>query len=206
MNPLSIVGGAIQLGSALFGALSRRKLAKQQAAMAAKINPVRKMYNTSPYALENKAIAENAANGRMAGAESAEQGILSSQANAINAAQRNATSSADALAVAAGSQGAATDAQVNLADMEARYAQQAQQQVMGANDALTNEERMKYQDQLDYYNDLSAQKNALQYASYANRAGSNQALSNGGMIAGNALMGVKKGANGKNDWSTLFQG
>lgn len=198
-----IIGGALQLGGALFGALSRRKLAKKQMKMANAINPVRTMYTTSPYAKQNKALAENMMNGRMPGSATAEQGILANQAAVINNANRNATSSADALAIAAASQGAADDASVTLADQEARFGLSGLDRVMASNDALTNEATKEYEDKLDYYRDLRDQKNALMYASMGNKAESNQELGNFGMMAGNALMGVKNGGGGKLDWSSF---
>lgn len=185
---LPLIGAGLSLVGGLFGALSRKKLAKQQARMANAINPVREFYKTSQGALDNHTLATNNLNSRAAGAAAMEQGLNTAQMNMINAANRNATSSADALAMAAASQGIANQGAAQLATMEEQHRQNALGAMMDANRAMTQEHQMAYQDKLDYYRDLQAQKNALLHASMANKASGNQMLANTGMMFGSALM------------------
>lgn len=173
----------------LISPISQMFLARKQRREANKINPIREFYKTSQHALDNKSLAQSAYNGRMAGAGAMEQGINTAQANMIASANRNATSSADALAVAAASQGVANDSFGKLATMEAQNKEQQLAGVMRANDALTQEGEKVYNDKLLYYNDLDAKKQSLLQAATANRQSGWQGIGNALMMAGSTASG-----------------
>lgn len=82
------------------------------------IHPVWEQYKKSPYADQQLATEQQAYNGRMAGATDEERNIAASQSNFANSAQRNATSSSQALAMAAAGQGQADASYNNLQTKE----------------------------------------------------------------------------------------
>lgn len=194
---LDPITSAMQIGGGLISSISKLFLARKQRQLADQINPVRTYYQTSPDAIENKTLAQNQMNSDMAGANDMRQGIDNAQAGTINAASRNATSSADALAVAAGSQGTANNAYANLGTMQNQWKQQGLGNVMAANRDLTNEGDKVYQDKLMDYNEKTTAKNALLGSSIQNQYGAFSDIGNGMMMAGSMFGNNKPGTNSR---------
>jgi hypothetical protein len=170
MSPLNFLGPIMQLS-----------LAKKQKKQAALIHPDRMMYQTSPFALENKALAQNAYNGRMAGAASAESNIQQAQANAFGNASRNASSGSQLLAMGAALQGQSDNSYANLAGREAQNKQAMLGQLMGANQGLIGEGDKVYNDKLLKYNEDTDAKNALLSSSIQNKFGGWTGIANTAM-------------------------
>lgn len=123
LNPLMLAGaitsGAGALGKVIFGIGQRN---------AAKENP----YQSNPYLQKQLGLAQQLYNARMAGATQAEQNIASTQSNTISNINRNATDSAQALALASGTQGTANDSLNQLAIAEAQDKQAKAGQLQSA--------------------------------------------------------------------------
>ena len=99
----------------------------------------------SPYALQQLGMAKQLFNGRMAGAPQLQNNIFSSQANTIDAANRNATDSSQALAFAAGAQGQ-TDQ--SLSDLQTKEMQNREMMLQNLNQAYVaniDEDRNNFQ-------------------------------------------------------------
>lgn len=91
-----------------------------QNAKANKIRPQWQQYQANPLAAQQLGTAQNAYNGRAAGAVQEEQNIFNNQANTQASVERNATDSGTALAMAAAGQGGTNDALGKLGIQEAQ--------------------------------------------------------------------------------------
>lgn len=130
----------------------------QQNKAANAINPTYKNYETSPYAGQQLAAAQQLYNGRMAGAADEARNIAAAQANVNAAAQRNASSGSQALALASAAQGQANNAYNQLGIQEAQNKQNMVQNLNQAYAANINEGDKVYQSQLNKYQlDLNRQ-------------------------------------------------
>jgi hypothetical protein len=112
-------------------------------------------YNKSPFAAQQLAVAKNMFNGRMAGAPQFQNNIFSSQANTLDAVNRNATDSSQALAIAAGAQGQTSQ---SLEDLQMREAQNKAMMLQNLNQAYgTNidEDYKVYGDQVRRFGNLA---------------------------------------------------
>lgn len=125
---------------------------------ANKIHPEFSYYQANPYAADQLSAAQNLYNGRMAGAASEQNNIASSQANFANNASRNASSGAQALALAAAGQGEADSAYNKLGTQESQNKVNMLQNLNQAYAANINEGDKVYQSQLNKYQlDLNRQ-------------------------------------------------
>jgi hypothetical protein len=185
-------GMIAQAAGGLIGGVSKLFLAAKQAREADKIHPFRTNYEASPYAKANVGLAQNAYNGRAAGAEQMQAGLDASQANTINAGNRNATSSADALAIAAGAQGATNSGYAQLGTMEEQHRQAAMGALMQANQGMVTEGDKVYNDKLLAYQEQLDAKNALLGAATQNKYGAFSDLGNGLMMAGQNVIDYKR--------------
>ena len=107
MSFVAIGGIGAGLGSAfkIYQGIKQNSLADQ-------INPVYDVYKGSNAVGQNVAAAQNAYQGRMAGANSAQENLLRAQQNQFANASRGATDASQLLALGAAGQGQ-TDAGVN---------------------------------------------------------------------------------------------
>jgi hypothetical protein len=119
---ISMAGQSID---SLLSPISKYFLAKKQEKLGKAYIAERGQYQFSPFIRSNIALANNAYNGRMAGATQAEQNIQAAQANQVAGAARAATSGAQLLAVGAGAEGQSDEALANLQQQEAIQKQQA---------------------------------------------------------------------------------
>lgn len=87
---------------------------------------------TSPFAAQQLSLAKNMFGGRMAGAPQLQNNIFSSQGGAMDFAQRNATDSSQALAIAAGLQGQTNE---DLAGLQIREQQNQSAMLQNLNQA-----------------------------------------------------------------------
>lgn len=142
-----------------------------QLGKAGGIHPQWQQYQTSQYAKDNLTNAENAYNGRMAGASTLEQNILANQANQTANVAHTATDGSQALAVQAGMQGQTNQAFHNLQTQEAQNKYQLLNNLNLANTGMVAEGDKQYQSQLQKYLSDVQQQNALTNAGVQNIAG-----------------------------------
>lgn len=185
---LPAVMGALSLAGAAWKGIQ----AIQQNKLANGINPFDPTYEVSPYAKANLGLAQSLFNGRMAGATDLERNIQANQASTLGSIDRNATSSSQALALAAATQGQSNNALQQLQANEAQNKYNLAGQVTNANRDLTAEQGKVYQDQLrKYENDVQA-KTALRQAAANNLSGLFTDLTSGAMMA-SSLGGFNRG-------------
>jgi len=115
--------GSVAAGIGAVGNIYGMVEGGKQKKAANAINPTYSNYEASPYAAQQLAAAQNAFNGRMAGAATEAQNIANAQANTNANAQRVASSGSQALALASAAQGKANDAYSNLGIQEAQNKQ-----------------------------------------------------------------------------------
>lgn len=114
-------------------------------------------YTSSPYAANTLGLAQTLMNSRMAGAQSRANNISSSGANVRAGIGRNATDSSQALSLMVGTQGAQDQGYNDLAIQEGQDAAAKQQNLISANQGMTEEgdkmfddEVRRWQDQVNY--------------------------------------------------------
>ncbi|MDP1843396.1 MAG: hypothetical protein Q8K64_08250 [Sediminibacterium sp.] len=172
LGGLGLLGG-IGTGITALGAIGKFWTGINQKKLANQINPV---FDNSNLA-KNQSLANNMFNGRMAGAGAMDQNIINSGANFMSNVDRNAGSSASALALAAASQGQTNQALADLAVKEAQNKQQNAGLVMGANKDMN-------QSLMDKFSIDVQAKNALRNAAMMNKQGAVNDLGSMGMLMG----------------------
>lgn len=168
-------GAVISAGAGLISSFIQSKKAKDLAKNAPK-NPVYDPLKTNLM-------------GRMGGAAAAERNIAQNQANNMASVQKNATSSTQALAMAAAGQQQANQATGQLQAQEAAADDQKKQQAIQIDLA---EKGKQYGDQLRNYDNNRTAQNQLMQSSMMNRQGALNA-------AGSALDGFLGDKKGKAD-------
>jgi hypothetical protein len=151
--------------------------------LANKINVPEASYETSPYAKKILAEATRLKNSQMPGMSAATANIYGNQANAMGSVERNATSGAQALAMAAGIQGNTNQAFQGLASQQNQYAQNQEQNYVNANQGMINEGDKVYQDRVRQQQQAIAEKNALRGAGTQNIGGGLNDLTNSAFMA-----------------------
>lgn len=183
-----------------FGFVNNLIQGGKQKKLAKSIKPVNATYTESPFIEDLYSEGRNLYQGRMAGANAAEQAIATNAANTNANIGRNAGDASTLLATAAGVQGQADDATINLATQEGQN-KVGRFGVYSNVSQLMNAERDKvFQDKLrKYYDDLNY-KRALEGASMQNKANAWGGLDNMIMSAaslftpGGALAGAGRSA------------
>lgn len=188
-NPVAAgIGAAAKVGQSIFGIIQGAKMMKE----AKKINPVYKAYETSPYAKAGLGMAQLGIGAKNPAQAAAERQMLGSQANVLASGQRAGLDPAAQAAMALASQGQMESGIENLSRQNLAFMQQNKADLYRAQEAMTGEERMKYQDMLTKYQMDTEQKNALRSAgqqsisgAIGNIAGTAFGLANlGGQTAG----------------------
>ncbi|MES2287379.1 MAG: hypothetical protein V4547_16925 [Bacteroidota bacterium] len=110
-------------------------------------------YTSSPYAANNLGMAQQLLNSRMAGSASRNRGIASAGANARAGITRNVTDASQALAIMSGIQGHEEEGYNSLAEQEAQDANMKQQNLFGANTAMTAEHKDLFDDSVRRWQD-----------------------------------------------------
>lgn len=137
--------------SELFTGINSLIQGGKQRKEARKINPIDVTYTESPYAKMQLAQAEQALNGRMAGAANMENNLYKNQANSFNSISRAATPQ-QMIAAAGALQANTNNALDQLAQQEAQYKAQMLGNFNSALQTMTNEGDKVYSDQLRKYN------------------------------------------------------
>lgn len=184
---------AVMAGIGLAGAVWKGIQAAKQNSLANGINPNDPTYEISPYAKANLGMAQSLYNGRMAGATDLERNIQANQATTLGSVNRNATNSAQALALAGAAQGQTNAALSGLQVNEAQNKYALAGQVANANRDLTTEQGKVYQDQLRKYEQDVQAKSALRQAAANNLSGLFGDLTSGAMLA-SSMGGLGGGA------------
>jgi hypothetical protein len=135
------------------------------------IKPVDPTKEVSPYAKAQYGLAQQYMNGRMAGAQNLEQGIMASQANMMNGVGRNATDSSQALAMLGAAQGQTNQSLSELQNQELQNKYNMLNNFNMASSAMTSELDKVHGDKLRRYEYDMARKNALKNAAMQNTQG-----------------------------------
>ena len=171
----------------IFSALNSLITAGKQNKLARGINPVNTTYDESPYIKDLYGEGRNLYQGRMAGAGTAEQNLLTNQANVLSNVGRNATSGSKALAVAAGVQGQTNQGFQDLAQTETQDKQRRFGIYSNVSQLMSQEGDKVYQDKLrKYYDDLNY-KRGLEGAAMQNKANFWQGLDDTAMAVAGAF-------------------
>lgn len=166
-NPVAAgVGAAAGIAQGIFGIVQGAKMLKE----AKKINPVYKAYETSPYAKAGLGLAQISMGAKNPALAAAERQMMAGQANALAAGQRAGLGPAEQAAMALASQGQVESGAERLAQQNLAFYQQNKADLFRAQEAMTGEERMKYQDMLTKFQMDQAQKNMLRSAGQQNIA------------------------------------
>ncbi len=156
---------------AIFSAIGSLIASGKQKKEARGINPVNTDYTGSTAINDLYHEGQNLYQGRMAGANEAENNILANGANTRAAIDRGATSGSQALAIAAGAQGQSDQSFQNLYQNEAQNKLQRFGIYSNVSQLQSQEGDKIYQDKLrKYYDDLNY-KRALQGAAMQNQQG-----------------------------------
>ena len=140
----------------LFSGIASLFQAGKQRRLARKIHPVNTTYEENPYIKSLYGEGRNLYQGRMAGAGSAEQNILTNQANAFSNVENNATDASQALAVGAGISGQTNAALSDLATSESQDKQRRFGVYSDVSQLMAQEGNKVYNDKLRrYYDDLN---------------------------------------------------
>ncbi len=185
MNPLAAVSGAIGVAGGIaniIGAGAANK--KLQALMLS--DP---QYSANPIAQQRLGLTQTLLNARAPGAAFQEANIYNNQANTMASVDRNATSGADALAVAAGVQGQTNQAFTNQAQQDAEDYQRRLNNVVGAQEGVIQEGDKVFQDKTRRFGDQVQ----IQGAQQANTSNAWKSLSNLGFAGLNFGMSQQKG-------------
>lgn len=135
------IGGVVGAGAGLIGGLSAKKK-RDKAAKAASVRPE---YQIPQEIYQNKAMYEAMANSsRIPGQAQIEKQIGQSQTQSINASQKAAGSSADALAAVGGIQQNTLDQYGNLAAMGAQYQAQNKDKLAASRDDLADFKQQEF--------------------------------------------------------------
>lgn len=189
MGPLIAAGLITQGLGSIFGAFQGAKMLKE----AKKIKPVWEEYKTSPYASAALGLAQTTMGARNPARAAMERQMLASQANVLASGQRAGLTPTQQAQMALASQGQMEQGIEKLGGMDMAFQQQNRADLYRALDAMTGEERMKFQSMAMKFDREQAQKNALRSAGQQNIAGAADAL--GASFFGAArLGGAGKGA------------
>ncbi len=186
----TVVGGAMGTVGGIFSSIAGMRWDKEMD----KLRNENPSYTSSPYAANNLGMAQQLINSRMAGANARERNIQTSGANVRAGIGRNATDSSQALALMAGTQGMEGQQYNDLAIQEGQDAAMKQQNLMGANNAMTAEHKDLFDDSVrrwqDQVNIITAQYKARKEGgqSFTNMGGAAQSgLSSGGGMSDKRL-------------------
>ena len=144
-----IVDGAMSTVGTIFNSIAGIKADKKLDKLL-KTDPA---YTSSPYAANNLGLAQTLLNSRMSGAQTRANNIATSGANSRAFIGRNATDSSQALALMSGSQGTQDQSYNDLALQEGQDAQMKQQNLIGANNAMTAEHKDLFDDSVRRWQD-----------------------------------------------------
>lgn len=156
-----------------------------------KIKPQYHPYTSNPLAATQLGTAQNAYNGRMAGADAADRNIANSQANMNANASRNSSDGAQALQMGMLGQGQANQGYEDLAGREAANKQALLGNLNAAYGVNIGEGDKVYNSQMQKYQMDAQAKAALNADGQKNIAGA------AGDFAGSMLMGQGGGDIGK---------
>lgn len=169
------------LGGFITGAKQKR--------MARLIKGLNPTYEVSKSAKDQLGVAQNAYNARMAGATSAEQNILTGQANQFANINRNATDPTQALALAAGVGGQTSQSLVGLGVAEGQNKNRTQAMYMQALQNMSEEEKLVFQDKLRKYQEAMGAKQELMRSGMLNQQGAFNEIGNLGGLYASGLFG-----------------
>lgn len=144
--------------------------AGKQNKLASRIHPVNTEYQESPYIKSLYGEGRNLYQGRMAGANAAEQNLRTNEANVLSGAEANAGDAGTLLAYGAGIHGQTDNSLTNLGVAESQDKQQRLGIYSDVSRMMANEGEKVYEDKLrNYYDDLNY-KRGLEGAAMQNKS------------------------------------
>ena len=197
---LGLAAGAspVGIGLGIAGSIGKFLLGNKQNKLADQINPVYDVYKGSNAVGQNVAAAQNAYQGRMAGAGSAQENLLRAQQNSFANASRGATDASQLLALGAAGQGQ-TDAGFNsLATAEGQNQRGLLDNLQQAYGQKVQDDRAINQSQLEKYQIDTQAKAGLRNSGINNEYGAVQDASGMALQLGqlNATKNKLKGIGG----------
>jgi hypothetical protein len=173
---LGLAAGAspVGIGLGIAGSIGKFLLGNKQNKLADQINPVYDVYKGSNAVGQNVAAAQNAYQGRMAGAGSAQENILRAQQNQFANASRGATDSSQLLALAGAGVGAADAGFNNLATAEGQNQRGLLDNLQQAYGQKVQDDRAINQSQLEKYQIDMGAKSGLRNSGINNEYGAVQ--------------------------------
>lgn len=154
----------------IFQAVNSLIQAGKQKKLADRIHPVNAEYQESPYIKSLYGEGRNLYQGRMAGANAAEQNLLTNESNVVSHAEANAGDASTLLAYGAGIHGQTDDSLTNLGVAESQDKQQRFGVYSDVSRMMANEGEKVFQDKLrNYYDDLNY-KRGLEGAAMQNKS------------------------------------
>jgi hypothetical protein len=188
--PIDQISGAIGAGLGIVGGIGKmfaRNRANKDLKRLMGQDPT---YQQNPIAAQRLALANQLFNARMPGASAVERNIYGTMGNVINAGQRNATDSTQALALASAAGGQAQEGFNQLGIQEAQDQQRRYQNLVGAQQGMIQEGDKVFGDETRRFEN----KVGMQGMINENRQNSWQELSNMGF--GLSDFGMSGGFNG----------
>lgn len=189
MLPLVAAGLVTQGIGSIFGAFQGAKMLKE----AKKIKPVWEDYKTSPYASAALGLAQTTMGARNPARAAMERQMLAGQANVLASGQRAGLTPTQQAQMALASQGQMEQGIEKLGGMDMAFQQQNRADLYRALDAMTGEERMKFQSMAMKFDREQAQKNALRSAGQQNIVGAADSLASS-FFGASRLGGAGQGA------------
>lgn len=163
----SPIGMAAGLAQGIFGIIQGAKMLKE----AKRIKPVWEQYKTSPYASAALGLAQTSLGARNPARAAMERQMLAGQANVLASGQRAGLTPTQQAQMALASQGQMEQGIEKLGGMDMAFQQQNKADLYNAMNAMTGEERMKFQSMAMKYQMDQEQKNALRSAGQQNIMG-----------------------------------
>ena len=170
---LGLAAGAspVGIGLGIAGSIGKLLLGAKQNKLANQINPVYNPYTGSLAVGQNLGAVQNAYQGRMAGAATAQDRLLQSQANNFANASRGATDASQLLALGSAGQGATDTGLVNLATAEGQNKAGLLDNLQSAYGQKIQDDRYINQSQLEKYKMDTEAKAALRNSGINNMYG-----------------------------------
>jgi hypothetical protein len=163
----SPVGLAAGLAQGIFGIFQGAKMLKE----AKKINPVWEGYKTSPYASAALGLAQTTMGARNPARAAMERQLYTGAANVAAQGQRAGLTPTQQAQLALSSLGQVEQGVEKFGAMDMAFQQQNRADLYRALDAMTGEERMKFQSMAMKFDRDQAQRNALRSAGQQNIMG-----------------------------------
>ena len=188
---LPLIGIGIGLAGGI-GRLIARGKANKDLSKLMSMNPT---YKENPLAKQRLGLAQTLLNARMPGSAAVERNIFANQANQVSNINRGATDSAQALALATGTQGVTNNSIADLGVAESQDYQRRLGNYSQAQEGVINEQDKVFQDGVRRFQDqtqITGMKNQNRQNSWGEISNMGFGIANFGLAGGlDGLFGSK---------------